>query len=93
MKKYSKRLQTRQLILQTLIKCSPILREKQKANRRAVAESYNKNYSTREVAILARDFPVVKELIFEHPEIFKDAIKIFYGLQKEMLRRWGVKEK
>ena len=58
---------------------NPALREKQKTISKDIAESYNKNYSPRELSILARDYPVVRELILEHSEIFKDAIIIFNG--------------
>lgn len=69
---------------------NPALRKKQKANSLKVAHSYRKNYTPREIAILMRDYAVVKELVFEHSGVFGMSIKIFHELQSEMLRSWGV---
>ena len=69
---------------------NPALRKRQKANSLKVAQSYRKNYTPREIAILMRDFAVVKELVFEHKVMFGLSLKIFYELQSEQLRSWGV---
>ena len=59
---------------------NPVLREKQKANSLKVAHSYRRDYTPREIAILMRDYAVVKELVFEHTGVFGMSIKIYNSL-------------